>query len=146
MVRYDSRFYEKIAENCQKVRYAVRSTKTVPRGKRYDTNRNGTIQYDTVRFDTVRYNTVRYNQYGTKRYGTVSAYTKNWSLNVRTGKINRGRVSAFTKKSWKTVKNYGTLCDRPKRSLAENGTVRYGTVRYESERYDTVRYETIRYG
>ena len=44
--------------------------------------------------------------------------------------LNRGRVRAFTKKSRKTdQKLYGTLCGQPKRSLTENGRVRYGHVR-----------------
>jgi hypothetical protein len=44
--------------------------------------------------------------------------------------LNRGRFRAFKQKSRKTVikVRYATLCGRPKRSLAENGRVRYGTV------------------
>jgi hypothetical protein len=49
-------------------------------------------------------------------------------LNQKREHLNRGRVRAFKKKSRKTVKKYGTLFDRPKRSLAENGRVRTRSV------------------
>jgi hypothetical protein len=38
-------FKQKSRKTVKKVRYAARSTKTVPRGKRY-----GTVRYDTVRY------------------------------------------------------------------------------------------------
>jgi hypothetical protein len=41
-------------------------------------------------------------------------------------------VALLSKNHGKRSKKYGTLCGRPKRSLAENGTVRYGTVRTRS--------------
>jgi hypothetical protein len=51
----------------------------------------------------------------------------------------------LSKNHGKRSKKYGTLRGRPKRSLAENGRVRYGTVRYGTVRYGTVRYGTVRY-
>jgi hypothetical protein len=92
LVRYGSHFYEKSAfkrengnltgnrgrvrafeqksrKTVTKVRYAVRSTKTVPRGKRLGTVRYGTVrtQYGTVR---TQYGTVRTRQ--TDKFGSPS--------------------------------------------------------------------------
>ena len=41
----------------------------------------------------------------------------------------------LSKNHGKRSKKYGTLCGRPKRSLAENGRVRYGTLGYATVRY-----------
>jgi hypothetical protein len=46
----------------------------------------------------------------------------------------------------KRSKKYGSLCGRLKRSLAENGRVRYGTVRYGTVRDGTGRDGTGRDG
>jgi hypothetical protein len=56
----------------------------------------------------------------------------------------------FSKNNVKRSKKYGTLSGRPKRSIAENGTVRYGTLRGRPKRSlaenGTVRYDTLQYG
>jgi hypothetical protein len=121
LVRYGSRFYEKLAFKRQNdniliaEEFALLRKNHEKRSKKYGTlcgrpkrslAENGTLRYATVRYGTLRYATVRY---GTLRYATV---------------------------------RYGTL----RYATVRYGTLRYATVRYGTLRYATVRYGTVRYG
>jgi hypothetical protein len=108
------------------LRYGSRFSNKFHRNKLFniELTNNGSC-FGTVRFALLRKTSVQ----------TVERYN-----------LNHGRVRAFKQKSRKTVKKERYAVRSTKRSLPENGRVRYGSPRYGTVRYGTLRYGTLRYG
>jgi hypothetical protein len=82
-------------------------------------------------------------RYGLRFYEKLAFKRQNGKIYIAV------EFALLSKNHGKRSQKYGTLCGRPKRSLAENGRVRYGTygtLRYDTVRYGTGRYGTVRYG